>query len=54
VPMAMGDPARFHDVYSRHATCYLLSLLDPFRGWRQSLCPPAAKLEFAQGKRESM
>jgi hypothetical protein len=34
LPMVMGHPARVDYAYTRHGTCNLFSMVEPFQGWR--------------------
>jgi DDE superfamily endonuclease len=52
-PMVPGAPARFDSEYTRHGTCNLCLMVEPFRGWRQMTVPPRrTKREFAHWMRE--
>lgn len=48
LPMMAEHPARFDYEYSRHGTCNLFIMVEPFRGWRQvTVTPRRTKREFA-------
>jgi hypothetical protein len=51
--MVAEHPARFDDEYSRHGTCHLFIMAEPFQGWRQiTVTPRRTKREFAHCMRE--
>ncbi len=53
LPMVPGHPARFDYEYSRHGTCNLFMMVEPFQGWRQvTVTPRRTKREFAHCMRE--
>jgi hypothetical protein len=48
LPMMAGHPARVDYEYTRHGTCNLFIMVDPFQGWRHlSVTPRRTKREFA-------
>jgi DDE superfamily endonuclease len=48
-PMIPKQPARFDYEYTRHGTCNLFIMVEPFQGWRHLSVPPRrTKQEFAQ------
>ena len=48
--MAPGYPRRVDDEYSRHGTCKLFAMVEPFQGWRPRTVPSRRpQREFAQG-----
>jgi hypothetical protein len=48
-PMARGGPTRCDDEYTRHGTCNLFIMLEPFQGWRHlTVTAQRTKREFAQ------
>ena len=48
LPMMAGHPARVDDEYTRHGTCNLLIMVEPFQGWRHlSATPRRTKRECA-------
>lgn len=52
-PRVPGAPARFDCEYTRHGTCNLFIVVEPFRGWRQiTVTPRRTKREFAHCMRE--
>lgn len=52
-PMVPGAPARFDYEYTRHGTCNLFIMVEPFRGWRQiTVTPRRTKREFAHCMRD--
>jgi DDE superfamily endonuclease len=47
-PVAPGHPARFDYEYTRHGTCNLFIMVEPFQGWRHlTVTPRRTKWEFA-------
>jgi hypothetical protein len=49
LPLAPGFPTRFDDAYTRHGTCNLFIMLEPFQGWRHVMVTGRrTKREFAQ------
>jgi hypothetical protein len=40
LPMIPKHPARFDDDYTRHGTCNLFLLAEPFQGWRPLMVTP--------------
>jgi hypothetical protein len=49
LPMAPGSPMRFDYEYTRHGTCNLCIMAEPFQGWRHlTVTPRRTKQEFAQ------
>jgi DDE superfamily endonuclease len=49
LPLAPGFPTRFDDEYTRHGTCNLFSMLEPFQGWRHVMVTGRRTTrEFAQ------
>jgi hypothetical protein len=47
--MAPGHPLRFDYEYTRHGTCNLFIMAEPFQGWRHLMVTPRrTKQEFAQ------
>ncbi len=53
LPMVPEHPARFDYEYSRHGTCNLFMMVEPFQGWRQvTVTPRRTKREFAHCMRE--
>jgi DDE superfamily endonuclease len=48
-PMTQGHPMRFDYEYTRHGTCNLFMMAEPFQGWRHlTVTPRRTKPEFAQ------
>jgi transposase len=48
-PLAPGHPMRVDYAYTRHGTCNLFMMVEPFQGWRHlSVTPRRTKREFAQ------
>jgi hypothetical protein len=48
LPMVPGYPARFDYEYTRHGTCNLFIMVEPFQGWRHlNVTPRRTKREFA-------
>ena len=48
-PMIPKHPARFDYEYTRHGTCNLFIMVEPFQGWRHlSVTPRRTKQAFAQ------
>lgn len=48
-PMTQGHPTHFDSAYTRHGTCNLFVMVEPFQGWRHlSMTPRRTKQEFAQ------
>ena len=48
LPMVPGSPARFDYEYTRHGTCNLFLMLEPFQGWRHlTVTSRRTKREFA-------
>lgn len=53
LPMIPAYPARFDYEYSRHGTCNLFMMVEPFQAWRQvTVTPRRTKREFAHCMRE--
>jgi hypothetical protein len=53
LPMVAEHPARFDYEYSRHGTCNLFIMAEPFQGWRQiTVTPRRTKRDFARCMRE--
>jgi hypothetical protein len=49
LPLAPGFPTRFDDAYTRHGTCNLFLMLEPFQGWRHVMVTGRRTTrEFAQ------
>jgi len=49
LPMVPGAPERFDYEYTRHGTCNLFIIVEPFQGWRHlSVTTRRTKREFAQ------
>jgi len=47
-PMVPGAPARFDYAYTRHGTCNLFIMVEPFQGWRHlTVTSRRTKREFA-------
>jgi hypothetical protein len=47
-PMAQGHPLRVDYEYTRHGTCNLFMMAEPFQGWRHlTVTPRRTKQEFA-------
>jgi hypothetical protein len=50
LPMVPGHPLRVDYEYTRHGTCNLCIMAEPFQGWRHlTVTPGRTKQEFAQG-----
>jgi DDE superfamily endonuclease len=48
LPLVPGSPARVDYEYTRHGTCNLFIMVEPFQGWRHlSVTPRRTKREFA-------
>jgi hypothetical protein len=53
LPLVPWVPTRFDDEYTRHGTCNLFIMVEPFRGWRQvTVTPRRPKREFAHCMQE--
>src|SRR5262249_29313218 len=53
LPMAVGHPARVDDAYTRHGTCHLFIMVEPFQDWRHlHVTLRRTTREFAHGMAE--
>jgi len=53
LPLVQGSPARVDYAYTRHGTCNLFMMVEPFQGWRHlSVTSRRTKREFAHGMAE--